>query len=188
MKNIIYTIIISLCFGVNSQAQLKSYGSFNTYTSIGVFGGAGIPLGDFGKYKTSGYGGYVDMSFGLTPLSSITLSLGSTTWNIHQTYNYGTFNYSAESKEGINLVLTGVKIYMNYDPLLKYYGLFEMGFGVGTGFAFAGGGGAEYFISKKFSVDLNARLLYGLVAYDDENHPFFITIMAGIKYNIELRK
>ena len=192
MKNLIITILISLCFSVISHAQHNGYGSFKTYSSIGAFGGIGIPLGNFGADKTIGYGGYVDMSFGLTPISSITLSFGSSAWLIHKTYNFSFGNYTVDGKENINLVLVGSKIFMNYDPKLKYYGLFEIGGTTGTGFCIAGGGGVEYFISDKFSVDLNARLLWGIEAYDGEfdgaSHPLFITLMAGIKYDIELRK
>lgn len=182
MKKILVTIVALFLFVGISQAQNKMYGN------VGV--NVALPMGNFGDFAGTGFGGTAQFEMQFTPQLLGTASAGYIAWGGK---DFGVFSYSYSAIP----IMVGAKYY--FMPSGGFYGHGQLGlylFSVdikapastsqfinisgsssSSEFAFSFGAGYELPLSPKLMLDLSGAY----IVISDLGH---VGIRAGVKFGL----
>lgn len=185
MKKVLVTIVALFLFVGISQAQNKMY--------LNIGGNIALPMGNFGDYAGTGFGGSVQFEMQFTPQLLGTASIGYITWG-GKDFGDSKWTYSAIP------ILVGAKYF--FMPSGGFYGQAQLGLymfswdydtdpvvvnGItvhggslsasSSEFTFAFGPGYEIPLSPKVLLDLSAAY----IVISDLGH---IGIRAGVKFGL----
>jgi len=176
MKKVLVTIVALFLFVGISQAQNKMY--------MNIGGNIALPMGNFGDYAGTGFGGSVQFEMQFTPQVLGTASVGYITWG-GKDFGDSKWTFSAIP------ILVGAKYF--FMPSGGFYGQAQLGLYMfswdaevsdhgklsytDSEFTFAFGPGYEIPLSPKLMLDVSAAY----IVISDLGH---IGIRAGVKFGL----
>ncbi|MER3523061.1 MAG: hypothetical protein C4326_03100 [Ignavibacteria bacterium] len=158
-----FALVALMSAGSNAQGKI----------ALSVGGDVLIPMGDFGKAHSTGFGGSVRGQYNITPMFSAGLTAGYYTWS-GKDQNLGFIAVKGGTYKGVPVRAFGKYYFAPESEQVRFYGIAEIGMFFGsvdtpfgsislTDFNFAPGVGVEFGLgSGNTKLDVSAR--YDVIA------------------------